>query len=195
MQFAIAIFTIGAVLILIGLVGGDLSYRGLTVPKVGVLPRFTTTIAGGVFLMFSLAVFVIAEFGHDVDSVPAAHAEVVAQGASGGGSSDPATSSRVDAVTVQFNDQLTDGALQEEIQVTVDGQQVGNLRADVTDPSATIEFSVEEGSHHYAMAGALQAQDGSEYTLAGEGTFEARAGASFDLSVTDSGELALSRRN
>jgi hypothetical protein len=60
MQFAIAIFTIGAVLILIGLVGGDLSYRGLTVPKVGVLPRFTTTIAGGVFLRFSLAVFVVA---------------------------------------------------------------------------------------------------------------------------------------
>ena len=194
MQFAIAIFTIGAVLILIGLVGGDLSYRGLTVPKVGVLPRFTTTIAGGVFLIFSLAVFVVAEFGHDVDPVPAAHADVVAQGAGGGGSSDPATS-RIDAVTVQFNDQLTEGALQEEIQVTVDGQQVGNLQADVTDPSATIEFSVEEGSHHYAMAGVLQAQDGSTYTLAGEGTFEARAGSSFDLSVTHSGELALSRRN
>lgn len=194
MQFAIAIFTIGAVLILIGLVGGDLFYRGLTVPKVGVLPRFTTTIAGGVFLMFSLAVFVVAEFGHDVDPVPAAHADVVAQGAGGGGSSDPATF-RIDAVTVQFNDQLTEGALQEEIQVTVDGQQVGNLQADVTAPSAAIEFSVEEGSHHYAMAGVLQAQDGSMYTLAGEGTFEARAGSSFDLSVTDSGELALSRRN
>jgi len=194
MQFAIAIFTIGAVLILIGLVGGDLSYRGLTVPKVGVLPRFTTTTTGGVFLMFSLAVFVVAEFGHDVDPVPAAHADVVAQGAGGGGSSDPATS-RIDAVTVQFNDQLTEGALQEEIQVTVDGQQVGNLQADVTAPSATIEFSVEEGSHHYAMTGVLQAQDGSTYTLAGEGTFEARAGSSFDLSVTDSGELALSRRS
>jgi hypothetical protein len=45
------------------------------------------------------------------------------------------------------------------------------------------------------MAGVLQAQDGSMYTLAGEGTFEARAGSSFDLSGTDSGELALSRRN
>jgi hypothetical protein len=195
MQFAIAIFTIGAVLILIGLVGGDLSYRGLTVPKVGVLPRFTTTIAGSVFLAFSLAVFVIAEFGHDVGPVPAAPHQVVGQDASGGGVSDPAISSSVGAVTVQFSDQLTPGALQEEIQVTVDGQQVGSLRADVTNPTDTIEFSVEEGSHSYAMVGALQAQDGSEYALAGEGTFEGRAGASFDLSLTDSGELSLSRRN
>jgi hypothetical protein len=149
---------------------------------------------GGVFLLFSLAVFVIAEFGHDVDPVPAAPAELVGQEASGGGLSDPAISSSAGAVTVQFNDQLTDGALQEEIQVTVDGQYVGDLRADVTSPSDTIEFSVDEGSHYYAMVGALQAQDGSEYTIAGEGTFEGRAGASFDLSLTDSRELSLSRR-
>ena len=64
MQFAIAIFTIGVVLVLIELVGGDLFYRGLTVPKVGPLPRFTT-VTGGVFLAFSLVVFLVAEFGHD----------------------------------------------------------------------------------------------------------------------------------
>ena len=64
MQFAIAIFTIGAVLVLIGLVGGDLSYRGLTVPKVGPLPRFTTTITGGVFLAFSLWDWLAIRRGH-----------------------------------------------------------------------------------------------------------------------------------
>jgi hypothetical protein len=195
MQFAIAIFTIGAVLILIGLVGGDLSYRGLTVPKVGVLPRFTTTVTGGIFLLFSLVVFVTAEFGHDINPVAAVQADVVGSGAGGSGTSGSGPASGVSAVTVQFNDQLTDGALQEVIQVNVDGQHVGTLQADVGSPNATIEFSADEGSHDYAMTGALQALDGSEYSLAGQGTFEARAGASFDLSVTDAGELALSRRN
>jgi hypothetical protein len=189
MQFAIAIFTIGAVLVLIGLVGGDLSYRGLTVPKVGPLPRFTTTITGGVFLAFSLAVFLVAEFGHDPvpdpGTPPMAGAGVISE--------TTAASLGVEAVTVQFNDRLTEGALQEQIEVTVDGAHAGTLYADLGAPDDSIQFSVAEGTHSYTMAGALQAADGSEYPLAGEGTFDAGPGSTFDLMVSDSGELALSR--
>jgi hypothetical protein len=189
MQFAIAIFTIGAVLVLIGLVGGDLSYRGLTVPKVGPLPRFTTTITGGVFLAFSLVVFLVAEFGHD----PVALDPGMTDMAGAGVVSETTTAAGVDAVTVQFSDQLTDGALREQIEVTVDGSYAGTLYADLAAPDDNIQFSVTEGPHTYAMAGTIQAQDGSEYSLAGEGTFSASPGSTFDLTVSDLGELALSR--
>jgi hypothetical protein len=77
--------------------------------------------------------------------------------------------------------------------VTVDGAHAGTLHADLTAPDDSIQFSVTEGTHSYTMAGALQAADGIEYPLAGEGTFDAGPGSTFDLMVSNSGELALSR--
>jgi hypothetical protein len=188
MQFAIAIFTIAAVLILIGLVGGDMSYRGLTVPKVGPLPRFTTTVTGGIFLAFSLVVFLVAEFGHE----PVAPGPGIAP--EPGDRVVPATTSvGVAAVTVEFSDRLTNGALREQIEVAVDGAHIGTLYADLAAPEDTIQFSVAEGDHTFAMAGVVQAPDGSEYPVAGEGSFTASPGSAFDLVVSDVGELALSR--
>jgi hypothetical protein len=191
MQFAIAIFTIGAVLVLIGLVGGDLSYRGLTVPKVGPLPRFTTTVTGGVFLAISLVVFLTAEFGH-LDPGPANDPVGSYQNNAGQTQTDLSV---VDAVTVELRDQLTDGALQEQIEVSVDGAYVGTLSADLATPEAALRFPVTEDVHSFAMAGVVQFPDGSEVPVAGEGTFTAGPGASFDLIVSEAGELGLSQSN
>ncbi|HEX8858816.1 MAG TPA: hypothetical protein VGC06_06910 [Actinomycetes bacterium] len=185
-EFPVAIFTIGAFLVLVGLVGGDLSYRGLTVPKVGVLPRFTATVTGGAFLAMSLVVFLVIEFGHDP---PAAAADPVVSV-----SSEPVVDPAGEAVTISFNDTLTEGAFQEDIDVSVDGSHAGTLHADVDATSSSIDISVEQGEHSYTLIGLIETEGGDQIPVTGEGTFQADAGSSFDLTVSDSGELGLSRR-
>jgi hypothetical protein len=55
-SIGVTVAVVGALFILIGLVGGDLSYKGFRVPKVGALPRFTTSAFG--ILILGLGVFV-----------------------------------------------------------------------------------------------------------------------------------------
>jgi hypothetical protein len=197
--FAIAVFTTGAVLVLIGLVGGDLTYRGLHVPKVGVLPRFTTTITGGVFLVIGLAVWALQTFGMATPYQPVHDERPVGvtteQVNTGPRQADPPASSRQDEpVTVSISDSLTDGAIEEHVEVAVDGQMVGTLSPDLDNTSDTLQFAVSKGRHTYSLQGVLvAADDGQEYSFAGEGTFDATAGSAFDLAMTQDGVVQLSR--
>jgi hypothetical protein len=63
MEFATAIFTWGAVLVLISLMGGGLTYRDLQVPKVGKPARIAIAVTGGVFLITAMFVWI-----HDHDT-------------------------------------------------------------------------------------------------------------------------------
>jgi hypothetical protein len=53
---------VGAIFILIGLIGGDLTYKGFSVPKVGTLPRFTISAFGVVILGLGIFVALMVEF-------------------------------------------------------------------------------------------------------------------------------------
>jgi hypothetical protein len=203
--FAIAVFTTGAVLVLIGLVGGDLTYRGLHVPKVGVLPRFTTTITGGIFLAIGLGVWAVQMFGTSAPYQPADNGtrlgvtteqRTIAGQQQSTASSDPSAESRQnEAVTVSISDSLTDGALEEHIDVAVDGQMVGTLTADVDNTSDTLEFAVSKGQHTYDLQGVLvAADDGQQYSFSGDGSFDATPGGAFDVAFTQDGVVQLSRR-
>jgi hypothetical protein len=204
--FAIAVFTTGAVLVLIGLVGGDLTYRGLHVPKVGVLPRFTTTITGGIFLAIGLGVWAVQMFGAPAPYQPADNGTklgvateqrtIAGQQQSYTASSDPSTQPRQsEPVTISISDRLTDGALEEHIDVEVDGQMVGTVAADLDNTSDTLEFATSKGQHTYNLQGVLiAADDGQEYSFAGDGSFDATPGGAFDLAFTQDGVVQLSRR-
>ena len=53
MEFVVAVFGFGSLLLLLGIVGGDLTYRGVAVPRLGRLPRFTLTAIGSGLLVVS----------------------------------------------------------------------------------------------------------------------------------------------
>jgi hypothetical protein len=110
-------------------------------------------------------------------------------------SSEPPAQPRQDEpVTISISDSLTDGALQEHVDVAVDGQLVGTLSPDLDNTSDTLQFAVSKGQHTYNLQGVLvAADDGQEYSFAGEGTFDAAAGGAFDLAMTQDGVVKLSR--
>jgi hypothetical protein len=72
-------------------------------------------------------------------------------------------------------------------QVTVDGQPVGPLTADETEPSASLPFSVERATHTFELSAVVVLADGSKVELTGEGGFEADAGSAFDLVIAETG--------
>jgi hypothetical protein len=73
----------------------------------------------------------------------------------------------------------------------VDQEIVGTFQVDVSSPSDTIEFSVEEGSHDYVLSGVFATQDGATHPIRGEGTFSTLSGRSFEVSYTSSDKLQL----
>jgi hypothetical protein len=51
MVLKIGLITIGMIILIGGLMAGDLSYRGTNIPNVGNLPKFTTTITGAILII------------------------------------------------------------------------------------------------------------------------------------------------
>jgi hypothetical protein len=196
MQFAIAIFSLGAMLIVIGLVGGDLSYRGLQVPRVGILPRFTTTITGGVFLACAMAVWLLAEFGHETVGPPAA-ASVIDPGWPA--VSEPATEPAAPAstsdpmVTLQIIDSLTPGAIAEQITLRVDGQEAGTLECSLDSPDDALDLALAPGAHQVTLVGQVWTTQDESVEVSGSGQLTGSPGAQYAVTVTDDGTLGLAR--
>jgi hypothetical protein len=196
MELAAAAFTLGAVLILVGLVGGDLTWRGLQIPKVGRMPRFSTTVVGTAFLLIGLFIWLV-EVPVEALGDPTASGTPTnvptATGPPADGPTATGTPNDVEYVTVTFYDALTEGAVTETIEVTVDGQAVGSLSADVYQPSASLPFGIEPATHTFELSGVVVLADMSELELMGKGDFQADAGSAFDLVIAETGELGLSR--
>jgi hypothetical protein len=195
MEFAIAVFTLGAVLILIGLVGGDLSYRGLQVPKVGMLPRFTTTITGGVFLVVALSMWLLTEFGHEASGTAAAASAV---GPGGGGLAVETTelaptTPDSSPVTLRITDQLTRGVVAETITVRLDDEEVGTLECTADGPDDALELAVPPGSHQVSLAGRVWVTEEEPVDVLGSARLEASPGAQYAITISEDGTLGLAR--
>jgi hypothetical protein len=139
----------------------------------------------------------MAEFGHEIDTSPAPVAEVVNSQVvgddPGGRSSNSTAVSDVEAVTVQFSDMLTPGALQEAIEVTVDGAHVGTLNVDVDAPHRNDRVLGRRRLPRLRHGRRRTGSGRCRVPCRREGMFDAHPGSLFDLIVTDTGDLSLSR--
>ena len=132
-------FGLGALLLLTGILGGGFELKEVKIPKVGNIARAAASLVGVFSILLGFGLLNMQSAQTD----PAAHPP----------SSMPAESSAPAApITFNIDDQLGTGQLSEQVEVVVDGKNVGNLTVNKDYPSSTISPTVQSaGSHSYTV--------------------------------------------
>ncbi len=198
MEFPIAVLGFGVLLLLVGLVGGDLSYSGFVVPKVGPLPRFTTTLTGLAFVLLSVVVYavevsVLGDASRPERAVASSSDPVEPDSATAGVEPDAATAAiepldvaepPAEPIVVTIVDQLAPGQAAEEVAVTVEGDYVGGLSIDQSTPVASLDVELD-GPGPMAYEVAVEGVDtlGSSYSAGGAATVDVQDGSTLHLSL------------
>lgn len=125
MEFVLAMFGFGSLLLLAGVVGGDLTFQGATIPKIGRLPRFTLSLLGGGLIVTSGVLWAL-----------------IALPGEGGEGPAPAVSAPGDAVTATVTRDLAPFHRQETLELFVDQRHVGTLTVDEDDPHGSLEITL-----------------------------------------------------
>lgn len=165
MEFVLAVFGFGALLLLAGIVGGDLTFRGATLPKLGTLPRFTLTTLGGGLIATSAVLWaaVLPLDGDTTDGVTTAPA-TAAPGTTGA----PAADGAVATVTRD----LSPSHRQETLELFVDQRRVGELRLDAETPSASLKIPRPDEPVGYEAVMQARTHADDPLTQHGTGTLE-----------------------
>jgi hypothetical protein len=154
-EFVVAVFAFGSLLLLAGIVGGGLTYRGATLPKLGRLPRFTLTALGGALILASGLLWLRSLSGN---------------GTSGGPDPGPPSGDGKGAVTRTLVRELAPFHHSEQLDVFVDQRRVGSLEVNAGRPRATLRITLSEaGTHQYDthLRARLPGGDPSQFTGSG----------------------------
>ncbi len=177
----------GAVLLLVGILGGGFEIKEFKVPKVGPAPRVLSTIAGAFFVI--LAVGLQAS---DVSARGGVDKTTYVQPASS-----VQSTPNVQPSPVEFTiyDRLTEGGVTEQVTVLIDGRVKGQFTVDRQNPESMLAVTVPaSGRYSYTVESkTLMPREGGlyEYDGAGQGMINVVDGKRFDLAVTFSGSTWL----
>ncbi len=161
MEFVVAVFAFGSLLLLAGVVGGDLTYRGATLPKLGRLPRFTLTAIGGVLVIASGLLWLRSFSGPETSTTPRPDRPAGSAGGAGG---------REATITLTLTRELPPFHHSERLDVFVDQRRAGSLEVSAERPLATLEITLQkEGAHQYdaRLVARLPGGDPSEFSGSG----------------------------
>ncbi|MGH2732616.1 MAG: hypothetical protein ACRDJG_06735 [Actinomycetota bacterium] len=155
MEFVVAVFAFGSLLLLAGVVGGGLTYRGATLPKLGRLPRFTLTTIGGALVIASGLLWLRSFSGPETSTAPRP---------------DRPAGDREATITLTLTRELPPFHHSERLDVFVDQRRVGSLEVGAERPLATIEITLQKGgAHQYdaRLMARLPGGDPSEFSGSG----------------------------
>jgi hypothetical protein len=203
-ELPIAVLGFGVLLLLVGLVGGDLSHRSSGVP-VGPLPRSATTLAGVALVVLSLVVGAVA------DSVPG---DTATSGTTVAGASlpdepapigpapahpvpveavriepAPVEQVRVEpepraSIVVSVVEHLAAGQATEQVELSVDGAHVGVLRLDQDEPTAVLEIPLDgPGPVAYDVAAEGLTVLGQTWSAHGAATVDVEDGSTLHVDL------------
>ncbi len=191
------VFLFGAILFLIGILGGGFEIKELKIPKVDRTPRILAIIAGLFFIILGIGLAGTSTqsppstaISPSAASVPAAISPPIITSVPTAISLPKVTTptpidSINEPVDVTIYDELTPGAISEQILVSIDGRDVGTLTANTNYPRSKITVTVPNaGKYSYLVSGAIDVDiDGKLYTVsgAGEGMIDVKPGKSFWL--------------
>lgn len=151
----VAVFAFGSLLLLTGIVGGGLTYRGATLPRLGRLSRFTLTALGGALVIASGLLWLRSLSGNGTLGGPDAGSPA------GGGKG---------AVTLTLVRELPPFHHSEQLDVFVDQRPVGSLEVNAGRPLATLRIALRKGGTHQYDAhlrARLPGGDPSQFTGSG----------------------------
>lgn len=171
MTVEFVVISLGALLLLTGIIGGGFEIRELKIPQVGRIARILSTVVG---IMLMLTGIGMAAQPSSTDSPPTVSQD------------QPAT-----AFTIF--DRLGENQLSEQATILVDGKIVGNLTVNSDFPDAQTTVTVPQpGQHSYTVEASANFYDPETgkpffYTGAGQGMIQVHDGANFRLARSVSG--------
>jgi hypothetical protein len=164
-------FAFGAMLLLIGILGGGFEVKELKIPQVGRVPRFLAASVGALFIILGVGM------------------------ESKGSSPTPPVSSPSSAVDFMIHDALGEDQVSEQITILIDGKSVGTLTVNEYHPNARITVTVpQSGRYSYtAEATAVFHINGRlhPYAGTGQGMIDVKPGKNFRLAGSMSGNTWL----
>ena len=181
MNVPVIAFAFGGVLLLISVLGGGFELKELKVPKVGIGVRVISAVVGILFICLGFS-------GSESSPSQSFSAEHL-------GPTTALAANPPEPVEFFLTDQLGQDEVSEQVTVLIDGKNVGNLTVNQSYPNAQLRVSVPQaGQHSYtAEATAVFDDDGNsfEYTGAGQGMINVRAGKVYNLRGSVSGNTWL----
>jgi hypothetical protein len=177
----------GAVLLLVGILGGGFEIKEFKVPKVGPAPRVLSTVAGAFFVILGVglqATDVSARGGADKNTYiqPAPNVQ-------------PSPNAQSSPVEFTIFDRVDGNQVTEQVTVLIDGRVKGQLTVDRQNPQSMLAITVPaSGRYSYTIESkTVVAQEGRfyEYAGAGQGIINVVDGKRFDLALTSSGNTWL----
>lgn len=178
------ILGLGAILLLIGILGGGFEIKEFKVPKVGPAPRVISAV-GGIF-------FVLLGMGLETTDAAAKKSgpDTLMQ---------PATAvqpgSPLSPVEFTIYDHLAKGQVTEQATVLIDGRIKGQLTVDVHNPESMLVITVPaSGRYSYTVESKTVVQEAGglyEYQGAGQGMINVQDGKKFEMTLTPSGNTWL----
>jgi hypothetical protein len=178
MTMELVVFALGALLLLIGIVGGGFELKEVKIPRVGRVARVLATTAGTVLILAGISMV----------------AQPIVNGSSPGSSPPPiATESKAVPVTFKITDQLGDGQLSEQVTVLLHGRRVGNLTVNSDFPYSEIIVTVNEpGVYSYTVEATAwfvnrETNEPFQYTGVGQGMIQVDYGSVFTVVGSASG--------
>jgi hypothetical protein len=172
MEFVVALFGFGALLLLIGILGGDLSFHGATVPKVGRLPRFTVTVLGVALIVTSGVLWALVSLPRDTSTTVTDRPESPAPG----------------KVTITVTHELLATVHRSEVlELFVDQSRVGTSTVTPEQRTATVEFTLPSPSEYgfdASIRAKTHANEDSRFT--GSGTLDATSARAFRVRINRS---------
>lgn len=161
---------LGGLLVLTGILGGGFEVKEIKIPRIGIGSRVLAAAAGIVFLTWGAG---MASSPHSANLGPET------------------------PVTVTIRDALGDGQVSEQVRVLVNGDEAGTLTVNEHYPLSTLTVTVpKEGHYSYILEAraVFVDEDGGgmrEIVGAGQGAINIRAGKTFELSSTLTGDTWL----
>lgn len=166
------LFIFGALLILIGILGGGFDVKELKIPKVGAGVRICAILGGLFFIALGIG--------------------IQASGSTPGSSNSSGSPS---PVNFMIYDDLGEGQVSEQVNVLIDGRFVGDLEVNQRNRRCRLPvFVPQEGLHSYHLeSSAIFRFDGAnrEFTGVGQGTIDVRPGKVFSARGGVSGDTWL----
>jgi hypothetical protein len=170
MEFVVAVFGFGSLLLLLGIVGGDLKYRGVSVPRLGRLPRFTVTAIGSGLLVVSGLLWIRAS-----PSAPQPGADT-----------NPASTGEGEG-TVTVIRELASFHVTEQLDLTVGQRRAGRIDLDGQRPQATLDVELRGGGpHQYDALLVATTPGGDRLEFGGSGVLEATRSRRFLVTLNRS---------
>jgi hypothetical protein len=191
MNIAVLAFGLGALLLLVGILGGGFEIKELKIPKVGWPPRLVALVAGGCFIVLGIGQNASVN-APTSPNIPLVSGDVSKP-------TPPPPVAKEEPVEFSIYDQLGQNEISEQVTILLEGRRVGTLTVNEEYPGpAMISVTVPQTGRYSYTAEATAAfnfnGERRDFACAGQGTINVRRGKSFDLrgSINSSNTLLIS---